>query len=153
MISSIDIVDRYHTVYVETMRDLPICNSALEVEVVGPSALSEHQLDVLITPWFMNLILLPGDETWADEIAGAICSMPLPSGPCEFTVCQDEVLGTFLSAVLFHSVSDFADQETAVAVARETLLQLLQQPGEAARQRTSRSVISRRSLLSGLSRR
>lgn len=150
MISSTDIVDRYHTVYTERMRGLPICNSALEVEVVGLSTLSEHQLGVLITPWFMNLVLLPGDETWANELAGAICALQLPSASCEFTVCQDEILGTFLSAVLFHSVSDFPDQETAVAIAREALLQLLQQPAETV-QRHSGSAISRRRLLSGMS--
>ncbi len=132
------------------MRELPICNSALEVEVVGPSTLDNHQLGVLISPWFMNLILLPGDDSWADDIAGTICTLPLPSAPCEFTVCQDEVLGTFLSAVLFHSVNDFPDQETAVAVARESLVQLLQQPSESMRQR-QRNNISRRTLLSGLS--
>lgn len=151
MISSNDIVDRYHSVYMENMRDLPICNSALEVEIVGPRALSEHRLGVLITPWFMNLILLPGDATWTDDIVGTICAVQLPSAPCEFTVCQDEILGTFLSAVLFHSVNDFTDQETAVAVAREALVQLLQPPTDAIRQGKSGSAISRRSLLSGLS--
>ncbi|MGI9205664.1 MAG: [NiFe]-hydrogenase assembly chaperone HybE [Woeseiaceae bacterium] len=150
MISSQEIVARYQTVYVESMRDLPICNPELEVEVIGPITLNEHQLGVLITPWFMNLILLPGDETWKDEFAGAICSVELPSAPCEFTVCQDEFLGTFLSAVLFHSVNDFADHETAVAVAGEALLQLLQQPREEMRQKQSGSTFSRRSLLSGL---
>lgn len=151
MISSIDIVNRYHSVYRESMRDLPICNSLLQVELVGLNALSEHQLGVLITPWFMNLILLPGNEAWTDEIAGAICAIELPSGPCEFTVCQDEVLGTFLSAVLFHSVKDFADQATAVAIARRALQQLLQPSGEAIRQRNTGITISRRGLLSGLS--
>lgn len=151
MISSIDIVNRYHSVYRESMRDLPICNSSLRVELVGLNALSEHQLGVLITPWFMNLVLLPGNETWSDENPGAICTIQLPSAPCEFTVCQDELLGTFLSAVLFHSVKDFTDQETAVAVAHEALGQLLQPPGEAIRQRNTGITISRRGLLSGLS--
>lgn len=131
------------------MRGLPICNSTLEVATVGFDTLHEHRFGVLITPWFMNLVLLPGDETWIDETAGSNWSLKLPSAPCDFTVCQDEVLGTFLSAVLFHSVLDFADQETAVAVAKEALKQLLQ-PLKAPLQAGNASGISRRQLLSGL---
>lgn len=51
----------------ERMAGLPILNPALRVEVVGVSLWQGCRLAVLITPWCMNLILLPAK----DEDSGA----------------------------------------------------------------------------------
>lgn len=146
MPSESDLVGRFNGIYRENMRGLPICNPALKVEAVGFEAMSPHRLGVLITPWFMNLVLLPGDDGWAAMPYGAKDEVSLPAEPCEFTICRDETLGVYLSAILFRSVSDFPDQQTAVRVATEVLQQLRTPvpPKAAAR-------ISRRTLLGGMS--
>ena len=48
----------------ERMADIPLLNPALEVQAVGFSVWEAYCLGVLITPWFMNLMLLPlaGDK-------------------------------------------------------------------------------------------
>jgi len=143
------VVDRYQSILRERMRGLPICNPVLEVQAVGFRALDQHRLGVLITPWFMNLMLLPGDETWSDKPAGTREDYLLPAENCEFVVNHDEYLGTCLSAVLFRSLSDFPDQATAVAVAEEVLEELFTPATENVQQSAVNSV-SRRTLLTGM---
>ena len=115
------LVGYYRKVYEKTFRDLPIANTRLDVEAVGFRPLEEHRLGVLITPWFMNLMLLPGTARWDDRPQGGACKVELPGGSVDFRVSHEQVLGTILSAALFSTVADFPDQEIARDVARETL--------------------------------
>lgn len=140
------LTERYDAVYRQQMQDLPIVNKHLEVEAVGFTAIDEHELGVLITPWFMNLVLLPGTDAWHESAQGSVIERSLPSGKCEFTVCRDEDLGTYLTAILFRSVTDFPDQPTARAIAEETLKELLTAHDEPAPELR----VSRRTLFSKL---
>ena len=74
------LVDFYETVYEERFRGLPIVNAALHVEAVGFRELAEHEFGALITPWFINLFLLPGSERWSDSPQGSVCTVELPGG-------------------------------------------------------------------------
>jgi [NiFe] hydrogenase assembly HybE family chaperone len=116
-----DLVARYQAIYEERMRDLPIVNPKLAVEAVGFDQWEEKDLGILITPWFMNLVLLPDSDRLVDLPQGDRVECRFPSGPCELTVYQDEELGTYLAAVLFRTVADFPDQDVARAVAEEAL--------------------------------
>ena len=124
------------------MQDLPIVNPSLEVEAVSFDRWEEQNLGVLITPWFINLVLLPSSNEFVGMPQGQLIQCTFPSGPCELTVCQDEELGTYLAAVLFRTVADFPDQNTARAIAEEALAGILREP-EAPR-------INRRDLFMGI---
>ena len=115
------LVDYYQAVYEERFRDLPIVNATLRVEAVGFRRLAEHEFGALITPWFINLVLLPGTDRWNDRPQGSVCTIELPGGKVDFTVSHDEQLGTTLSAAMFGTVTEFPDQAMAREVARETL--------------------------------
>ena len=130
------------------MQGLPILNTRLDVRAVDFCEFDGHAVGVMITPWFMNLMLLPGTAQWSDFPQGSVASFEFPGSKIEFTVSHDEEIGTLLSAVLFSSVADFPDQETAAAVASEVLLQLLEPATETAQERAQ--VISRRELFAGL---
>jgi len=123
-ISSAALVERFETIRCTRMHDLPFLNHALNVEAVGFRSLNKHQLGVLITPWFMNLVLLPTLRSGSMISEGSKITVRLPSGPIEFTAACDEVLGTYLTAALFSSVSDMPDQETARAVGREVIQEI-----------------------------
>ena len=140
-----DLVTRYQAIYRERMRDLPIVNSRLAVEAVGFEQWEDKDLGVLITPWFMNLVLLPDSDRLADLPQGERIECQFPSGPCELTVYHDEGLGSYLAAVLFSTVADFPDQDVARAVAEEALAQILAQPPEKETEK-----VSRRGLFTGL---
>ena len=110
------------------MQGLPLCNPQLSVEGVGFAAMGEHQLGVLITPWFMNLVLLPGTDDWRDYEQGSTSEYGLPAGPYEFTTCHDDTLGHYLTAVLFRTVQDIPDQSAARDIAVEILSELRTAP-------------------------
>lgn len=140
------LVDYYREVYEKTFRDLPIANAALDVEAVGFRPLEQHSLGVLITPWFMNLVLLPATDRWDDSPQGGACKVELPGGKVDFRVSHEESLGTILSAALFSTVSDFPDQAMAREVAQESL-RLLFDSGAVQEQREPERRMSRRALL------
>lgn len=147
-----DLLDHYRMIDRERMRGLPIVNPRLTVEAIGFREYGGHRIGILVTPWFMNLVLLPDDDGWRDHAQGSVSVSALPSGDCEWTVGHDDVLGTYLTAVLFHTVADFPDQEIARAIAEEVLRELFTEPetvpeaGKAA----DGEVFSRRNLLTGL---
>ena len=118
------LVARYEKIYAERMQDLPIVNPGLQVEAAGFREYDGQRLGVLITPWFMNLLLLPTGDEWKEETQGNTVDCEVPSGPVEFTVSVDDELGTFLSAILFRSMTDMTDQETARAIAEEIMKNL-----------------------------
>ena len=140
-----DLVARYQAIYEERMRDLPIVNPRLAVEAVGFEQWDDKDLGVLITPWFMNLVLLPDSDKLAGFPQGEQVQCQFPSGPCDLTVYQDEELGTYLAAVLFRTVADFPDQDVARAVAEEALANVLAEPPA-----KDTGTVSRRGLLTGL---
>ena len=136
-------------IYRERMQGLPNVNTRLDVEAIGFGDLGEHQLGILLTPWFMNLLILPGAGEWSELAPGSTVAWPMPNGNHEFTICRDDTLGTYLTAVLFRTVVDFPDQDSARAVAEDILRRLRTKPGEPARKSGSDS-LSRRALFTGL---
>lgn len=144
-----DLVRHFQAIYRERMQGLPIVNSRLDVEAIGFGYLEEHQLGILLTPWFMNLLVLPGNDEWSNVEQGSTVEWSLPNGGYEFTVSRDERLGPYLTAVLFRTVVDFPDQETARSIAEEILRQLWAEP-DAPVQNPGGNPLSRRAFFTGL---
>lgn len=143
------LIEHYQAIHRDRMQGLGLCNPHLSVEGVGFAPLDEHQLGVLITPWFMNLILLPGNDEWRHYEPGGASDYGLPAGPHEFTTCHDDALGTYLTAVLFRSMLDIPNQSVARNIAAEILTRLrtvATKTGQPERTRAGRS-ITRRDLL------
>ena len=128
----------------ERMQGLPILNPALQVKAVGFTEWQGHCLGVLITPWFMNLMLLPseGDE-WLEMGIGDKQLHQLPSGPYEFILGEEPGVGRYQMCSLFSPVFEFADQETAEATA-EAVMQALMEPENRDTISTHESEIERR---------
>jgi [NiFe] hydrogenase assembly HybE family chaperone len=121
-----DIVNRlvagYRHVERERMHGLPICNDNLQVEAVGFRPHDKCLCGVLVTPWFMNLVLLPAEgEQWSAATFGDKVIWQFNAGEYEFTPAVLEGVGTHLSTPLFSTVQDFPDQDTARRVAEEVL--------------------------------
>lgn len=146
-ISPAELASHYQAIHDERMQGLPLLNPALEVEAVGFMPHDGHQVGVLITPWFMNLVVLPGDPQWDEQEPGSLCQLELPAGRMEFNVGGDETIGTLLTAVLFTTVHDFPDHQTARDIGAEIMRQLNSEPEEAAQAMAPK--MSRRAVLSG----
>jgi len=109
----------------ERMTGMPLLNPALEVQSVGFRRWENYCLGVLITPWFMNLMLLPLDaNAWEELPSGSKINQSFPSGTCEFILGEEEGIGRYLMCSLFSPVFEFQNQEAAV-VAAEAVLQSL----------------------------
>ncbi len=125
------------------MRDLPLVNPALSVQAVGFNRFGEDCIGVLITPWFMNLMLLPGvDSAWHEQQPGTKIDKHFPYGVFEFTLAAETQIGAYAFCSLFSPMFQFENQTAAFAAAQAALHGLL---AEAA----PRSV-SRRNLLRGV---
>lgn len=109
----------------ERMRGLDFVNPALEVEAVAFGAWEDHWLGVMVTPWFMNLALLPRDSArWQPLKIGDKRKYAFPAGVYEFIGATDPAIGDFQMCSLFSPVKEFEDQATArlvATLAREAL--------------------------------
>jgi [NiFe] hydrogenase assembly HybE family chaperone len=124
----------------ERMAGLPFVNEALRVEMVGLRRWHGLWLGVLVTPWFMNLLLLPGDGA-ADgpEVAAKWPSVPFgdsvqfafPAGVLSFLAGREGEAGEYLACSLFSPMFEFADHATARQTA-EACLGALFDPATAA---------------------
>ncbi len=117
--------DHYREVERTRMNGVPLLNRALAVEAVGFEIYEEFRLGVMLTPWFMNLLLLPlvaGEEEekepGAELKCGATHRQVLPGGTFEFIIGHEDGLGPVLSCSLFSPVFEFADQEAFVQTAQ-----------------------------------
>lgn len=132
------------------MDGLPMYNARLRVEDVGFEIRDGRLSGVLITPWCMNLVLLPNDDDeWHKLPPGKTVAVEFPSGSHRCVLSAPEGLAPHLSLPLFTTVQDFADQDSARRVAEETLRLLYLNPTDDISQDTIRSgrTMSRRDLL------
>jgi [NiFe] hydrogenase assembly HybE family chaperone len=142
-----DLLRHYEHIHASRMRGLPLLNPALCVAVLGFRPHAEDQVGVLLTPWFMNLIVLPGDGA-GDAEQGDRLAYALPGEVLEMTVHCDETLGRYLSAVLYRDVSAIPDMHTARRLAADILARLFAERASPAAN-PSRHTMSRRALFVG----
>lgn len=140
------LVEHFGQIYLKHVRGLPIVNASLAVEAVGFREHEGHEIGALITPWFMNLVLLPGSDEWADKGQGDSVNVALPGGALDFTLSRDEGLGTYLTAVLFRTVIDFPSQDIAREIAAEVLARLFDEEAAKKASSSNAEMVSRRTL-------
>jgi [NiFe] hydrogenase assembly HybE family chaperone len=110
------------------MRELPFYNASLEVEAVDFSRFGDDQLiGVLITPWFMNLVILPLECELVDANRyGKSRTFALPGGEFGFLYGGDEVVGAFWAHSLHSPMQKFTSQPHARTEARIRLAEAMQ---------------------------
>lgn len=115
----------FREIHIAQMRGMPIVNDALAVKAVGFRAWNGHWLGALVTPWFMNLVLLPGEgDDWSGLTAGAKELIEFPSGVYEFLYAQRREVGPYKACSLFSPMFEFTTllQATETASAALTAL-------------------------------
>ncbi len=108
-------------IHTRRMRDVPVLNPALRVAAVGFHTWQDQWLGVMVTPWFMNLMLLPEAQEWAGLAAGSKLIHTFPSGDYEFVVGFEPAIGMYQSCSLFSPMFQFEHHDAAVATARACL--------------------------------
>lgn len=112
-------------IHATRMQGLPFLNPALRVEAVGLRRWEGRWLGVLVTPWFMSLVLLPDvPAAWQHAALGKSVAYALPAGVFQFIGGHEPGLGEYQSCSLFSPVFEFADQDGARATAQAALAAL-----------------------------
>lgn len=115
----------FREIHVGQMRGVPLLNEALAVKALGFRVHEGRVLGMLITPWFMNLVLLPGpDEDWSRLVTGAKELIAFPSGVYEFLGANRADVGPYKACSLFSPMFDFPNMLQATDTAQAALVAL-----------------------------
>lgn len=152
------LVARFERVQRERMAGLPILHPGLSVVVIGAREWQQDWLGMLVTPWCMNLVRIPGPgSAFVPGSVGSKQIIAFPAGEFEFIASDEEGVGPFAACSLFSPMQEFADQAVALATAEAVMAALFEpEPSSAAAPQgiPAQANISRRDLLRGrLSRR
>jgi [NiFe] hydrogenase assembly HybE family chaperone len=117
---------RFREVADTRMRGLPFVNPALADEAVGFAPWEARWLGVMVTPWFINLVLAPLEPSaWHSIGQGGKLRYRFPAGDYEFIGANEPGIGEFQTCSLFSPALEFEDQTTARFVAERARAALL----------------------------
>jgi len=116
----------FEHIYAQRMQDMPIINPQITVETVGFQGWQADCLGVLITPWFMNLVILPSQPATELKV-GQKLVYAFPAGEYDFVVNHEQPLGFFYTCSLFSPMFQFADHAAAHETA-QAVIELLLKP-------------------------
>lgn len=108
-----------------SMRGLPMLNEALGVRAVGMQPFLDEWLCVLITPWFINLVLMPAAQEQNPVQVGASSMAGLPGGVVSFIQSDEKEIGPHRMCSLFSPVFEFETMDAAVLTAQAVLDELM----------------------------
>ncbi|MDD3763800.1 MAG: [NiFe]-hydrogenase assembly chaperone HybE [Nevskiales bacterium] len=139
------------------MRDFPLSNPALRVRLVGLRDWSGVRIGVLISPWSINLLLLPGA---GGVDAGGFRRLgpdqqqhwTFPSGSYAFYGLDEQGIGPYQTCSLFSPALEFSTQAAAEQTAEAVMLALFRDASalpDDADGREGDTAVSRRDLLRG----
>ena len=120
----------FRRVHETRMLGLPFLNEALDVTVAACERVDGDWLAALVTPWSIQLVLLPGGGTlWRDTAAGTRHTLTLPVGDLVFIGEAAEHASDLVPALLYCPLiappDGIADTAEACAIAREALATVL----------------------------
>jgi [NiFe] hydrogenase assembly HybE family chaperone len=114
-----------------SMVDVPILNPALSVEAIDFQRWSGHWLGMVVTPWCMSLLLVPGSaENWVSAGQNKRRFVKFPAGDFAFLDGFEAELGEYQSCSLFSPMNKFSTQLEATMTARASMIGLLSAPPE-----------------------
>jgi [NiFe] hydrogenase assembly HybE family chaperone len=113
----------------EQMADVPILNPALSVEAINFQRWQGHWLGIVVTPWCMSMLLVPGSgENWVSTGENKRRFVKFPAGDFAFLGSEEAELGEYQSCPLFSPMGKFSSQPEATMTARASLIALLTAP-------------------------
>jgi len=122
-----DVTAVFERIAATRMAGLPIVNPVLGVEAPGFQRWAGEWLGVLITPWSISLMLVPGGGAAFTRLQpGEHQSWSFPSGTYDFIANREEHLGDYQLCSLYSPVFEFDSPVTARFTAIASLTALLQ---------------------------
>lgn len=110
------------------MADTHFINRSVHVETIGFRALGKRVIGVLITPWCMNLVVMPAeDEDWSGIQIGEKRMFSFGSGNYEFIFNKRDDVGVYGACSLFSPMDEFSSQLQATDTARSIMVALFEE--------------------------
>lgn len=120
------LISVFKDIYQLRMFDIPVCNKKLDVFSTDFILWNDAYVCVLVTPWFMNLVLLPIEEKSWNELEPSTKSIHhFPSGKYEFIAAEETRLGIYQSCSLFSPMFEFSNLNAAIETANNILKELM----------------------------
>ncbi|MQT15358.1 [NiFe]-hydrogenase assembly chaperone HybE [Segnochrobactrum spirostomi] len=115
----------FREIHAGQMRGVPLVNETLGVRAIGFRPYEGRIIGVLVTPWFMNIVLVPGpDDNWAKLVTGSREILDFPSGEYEFLGANRTETGPYKACSLFSPMLEFTSMLQAEDTARAALAAL-----------------------------
>ena len=109
-------------IHQQQMFGLPLLNNLLRVQALGFHEFEGRITGIIITPWMMNLLILPADDDdWGALELGKKQSHRFPSRTFQFMVNEFEGIGKCQTYSLYSPMSEFTNQDHALAAAQSFL--------------------------------
>lgn len=111
------------------MKNLPVCNRKIRVQVLSFVRYKGHWFGVVITPWSIFVVMACGDpHSWPHTETTQFVDIKLPAGEFTFTGMDDEYLGKYLACSLMSPVDPMFDQTSAVQFSTIAFSSMMSQP-------------------------
>ncbi len=112
----------FKRILTENMQGIPILNPMIEVQALGFQEWQGRVLGVIITPWLMNLVLLPAEgEDWSQMELGHKQPHEFPSRSYKFMINDIEGIGPCQTYSMCSPMREFSTHQQAVQVAQDFL--------------------------------
>ncbi|WP_419796528.1 MAG: [NiFe]-hydrogenase assembly chaperone HybE [Terasakiella sp.] len=116
----------FNKIWKENMAGIQILNNDLVVEAVEFQQWDERVIGMMVTPWFINLIMLPKEgENWECTKLGEREKFNFPQKECPIMINEIEGFGFCKTYSLYSPVNDFPNPEAARIAAAIFLRDLL----------------------------
>jgi [NiFe] hydrogenase assembly HybE family chaperone len=142
------LVQAFEAVDAGPMADLPIRNDALAVETAGFRFYEDALVGVLITPWSLNLVRLPGPGGPC-AAQGVSATRRFPVGELAFLGAEEAEVGPFEQCSLLSPVLELVDQEAAREAAQGAMAALFRPEDGGREPAEAPERLSRRAFLRG----
>ena len=116
------IAETFERIWREQMQGIPLLNPMLRVETLGFQEWQGRVIGIVITPWLMNLVMLPNEEDdWEGMELGDKQPHTFPSRSYKFMVNEIDGIGTCQTHSLYSPMHEFVNQDHAIAAAQSFL--------------------------------
>jgi [NiFe] hydrogenase assembly HybE family chaperone len=112
------------------MQGLPVCNEQLTTEIVGLTRFQAYWVGALITPWTLQMIMLPATADAEQLVESDHRTYEFPQGKVVFMTTENEALGPYQSCALMSPLHSFETQEQIRQTAVEVMALMFQPPAE-----------------------
>lgn len=116
----------FNKIHQEQMQGIPILNPAIKVQALGFQEYQGRILGVIITPWLMNVVMLPGEnDDWNGLEVGKKQLHKFPSKTYKFMVNEIDDIGICQTHSLHSPMRNFISHEQAIRAAQGFLVALM----------------------------